>query len=194
MTVILDLGCGNRKKEGSIGIDCNPDSMADVIHDLDRFPYPFGDSTFDVVIADNIMEHLDDIIGVLRELYRITKPHGELVITVPYFHSKWAYIDPTHRHFFTSESFSYFDVNHEFYRIYRYSDIRTRINKIIFNENIRRSGLRNVLHRILVSIANRHSAWYDSHLGHIFPLDTITFHIEILKDAPPAISPGVNYS
>jgi len=44
---ILDVGCGIHKQPGAIGIDRNPASRADVLADLDRFPYPFGDSSFD---------------------------------------------------------------------------------------------------------------------------------------------------
>jgi hypothetical protein len=43
---ILDLGCGIRKRPGTIGLDINPRSDADVIHDLTLFPYPFDDSSF----------------------------------------------------------------------------------------------------------------------------------------------------
>jgi len=44
MKKILDLGCGNRKKEGTIGIDINPNTNADIIHDPNTFPYPFEES------------------------------------------------------------------------------------------------------------------------------------------------------
>ncbi len=37
---ILDVGCGINKLAGSIGIDRNPASRADVICELDQFPYP----------------------------------------------------------------------------------------------------------------------------------------------------------
>ena len=43
----LDVGCGIHKQPGSIGIDRNPASRADVLADLDRFPYPFADSAAD---------------------------------------------------------------------------------------------------------------------------------------------------
>ncbi|MDD1644904.1 MAG: class I SAM-dependent methyltransferase [Methanomicrobiales archaeon] len=181
MPVVLDVGCGNRKKPGAIGIDFNPDTQADVIHDLNKFPYPFDTSFFDIIIADNVIEHLDDVVKVVEELHRISKPHGQLIITVPYFRSKWAFIDPTHKHFFTSESFSYFDVNHIHHDLYSYSKIRTRINHIVFNENIRHSGITKITSGIFARIANRFPNWYDAHLGHIFPLDTLTFHLEILK-------------
>ena len=54
-SAILDFGCGNRKRPGSIGIDVNPRTDADVVHDLNVFPYPFADSSFDEVYADNVI-------------------------------------------------------------------------------------------------------------------------------------------
>ena len=37
---VLDIGCGNRKREGAFGIDVDPQSAADLVHDLNIFPYP----------------------------------------------------------------------------------------------------------------------------------------------------------
>jgi predicted SAM-dependent methyltransferase len=98
---ILDLGCGKKKQKGAIGIDISKETDADVIHDLDVFPYPFANGEFDYVYADNVIEHLYDITKVLEELYRITKDGATIKIIVPFFRSHWAFIDPTHRHFFT---------------------------------------------------------------------------------------------
>ena len=56
MPDILDLGCGNKKRPGAIGIDVNPRCDADVIHDLNAFPYPFAESAFDEIYADNVIE------------------------------------------------------------------------------------------------------------------------------------------
>ena len=44
---ILDLGCGKKKRPGSVGVDINPNSDADIIHDLNVFPYPFENSSFE---------------------------------------------------------------------------------------------------------------------------------------------------
>jgi hypothetical protein len=40
------MGCGNRKVAGAVGIDVSPDSQADIIHDLNSFPYPFPSIEF----------------------------------------------------------------------------------------------------------------------------------------------------
>ena len=54
----LDVGCGIHKQPGAIGIDRNPASRADVLADLDRFPYPFADSAFDRLTAIHVIEHV----------------------------------------------------------------------------------------------------------------------------------------
>ena len=68
---VLDLGCGNTKRPGAIGVDFNDRSAADVIHNLNRFPYPFNDSSFDEIYLDNTLEHLDDVTRVMEEVYRL---------------------------------------------------------------------------------------------------------------------------
>ncbi|WML66570.1 MAG: hypothetical protein METHP_00005 [Methanoregula sp. SKADARSKE-2] len=120
-----DLGCGNRKKGEAVGIDINPDSSADVIHDLNAFPYPFEDSSFNEIYADNVIEHLDNVIKVMDEIYRISRPGGIIIIKVPYFRSRYAFIDPTHKHYFTVESFTYFDPAHIHHTFYNFIKIMT---------------------------------------------------------------------
>ena len=44
---IFDVGCGANKTEGAIGLDHNPRTNADVIHDLGELPYPFPDNEFE---------------------------------------------------------------------------------------------------------------------------------------------------
>ncbi len=76
MKRILDLGCGRQKISGAIGIDLNPASDADVIHDLNVFPYPFAGNEFDEVHCDSVLEHLDNFFRVMEEIHRITVPEG----------------------------------------------------------------------------------------------------------------------
>ncbi len=103
----LDVGCGRRKLPGSIGIDADRGSLADVFHDLESYPWPFEDNSFDLILLSHVLEHLSDTGKTMQELHRIAKPGGRIVIQVPYFRSPDAFTDPTHRHFFTmgSETF-----------------------------------------------------------------------------------------
>jgi hypothetical protein len=174
---ILDLGCGNKKYPGSVGIDINPHSDADIIHDLNDVPYPFEDSIFDEIIADNIIEHLENIIEVMEELSRISKLGASIKIIVPYFRAKWAYIDITHRHFFTVESFAYFDPDHIISKLYKYSRVRFKLIKVIFNERLTNGFIKSMV----VSYANKWPVRYETYLSHLFPLDDLTFYLINMK-------------
>src|SRR3989338_8777134 len=116
----LHLGCGMFKIPGSIGIDINKNSHADIIHDLNKFPYPLKANTFEEIIAENILEHLDDIPKVMEEIYRIAKNHATFIITTSHFSSVDSFTDPTHKHFFTSRTFDYFIPGTDLYK-YHYS-------------------------------------------------------------------------
>ena len=54
---------------------------------------PFADGAFDLVCALDIVEHVDDDDGALRELSRVTKPGGALVISAPLHQSLWTAFD-----------------------------------------------------------------------------------------------------
>lgn len=174
---ILDLGCGNKKCEGAVGIDINPASDADIIHDLNVFPYPFEDSLFDEIIADNIIEHLDDVIKIMEELSRIGKAGAAIKIIVPYFRSRWASIDPTHKHYFTVDSFAYFDEDSIICKLYKYSKVRFKIEKVVFNERLESGFFKSAI----VTVANHWPARYERYLSHIIPLDDLTFYLKNLK-------------
>lgn len=105
----LNLGCGERKVEGFIGVDKIKTKAVDKVWDLNVFPYPFSDNSVAEVFMDNVLEHLEDVILTMEEIYRISKPGAKIKINVPYFKSNSAFTDPTHKHFFTENSFKYFD-------------------------------------------------------------------------------------
>lgn len=175
----LDLGCGTRKRDGYIGIDINPNSKADVIHDLNIFPYPFNTSCFDEVYADNVIEHLSDVMSVMEELHRIIKPGGQLIIKVPYFRSRYAGTDPTHRHSFAVESFSYFDPAHPHFSLYKYTPCRFKTTKIVFDEGLPHNGCISIAVR---HFCNKYPMFYEHHVSHLFPLSELTFYLEVIKE------------
>jgi SAM-dependent methyltransferase len=45
------------------------------------------DRAFDVVLLNHVIEHLDDPLGLLREINRVLKPNGHLVIETPRYDS-----------------------------------------------------------------------------------------------------------
>ena len=173
---VLDLGCGNKKRPGAVGIDFNGRTQADVVHDLNAFPYPLADASFDEVYLDNCLEHLDDVIRVMEEVHRILRPGGLAKVIVPYFRSTWAFIDPTHRHFFSVDSFAYFDPSHPICARYDYTRVRFKLEKCVFNENLPNSWMR----QLVVDFANRWPGRYEHYLGHLYPLDDISYYLRRL--------------
>lgn len=121
---ILDVGCGWNKTPGAIGIDANPRTHADVIHDLGSIPYPFADHEFDEIVCRHVAEHVPDVMSFIAELYRITKPGGRITITTPHYSNPdWA-TDPTHRNHFNSYSFNCFIEDRQLFPFY--TDVRLR--------------------------------------------------------------------
>jgi predicted SAM-dependent methyltransferase len=131
MKKILNLGCGNSKKKMPfygkiIGLDLVDLPEVDIVHDLNKYPWPVKDSEFEAIYADNVLEHLDSIICPLEEIWRISKDKGKIKIIVPLFPGVWTYADPTHKQVFTYMSFNYFLENHG---LNYYSKVRFKIIK-----------------------------------------------------------------
>ncbi len=171
------MGCGLRKHPGAIGIDKNPRSHADIIHDLDQFPYPFADDEFDEILCDNVLEHLHDVIGVMEEIHRIVRPGGMVTIVVPFFSHRNAFTDPTHKHFFGTRSFDYF-LEGVSLSDYSYSTKRFRLRSMVFDKDLKTGYW---FDRWMRQFANAHSAVYENRLAHFFPLSTLTFELEVAK-------------
>ena len=96
----LNLGCGFNYKKDYINCDLR-EVKADKYFDLNKFPYPFEDNSIGEVILSHILEHLDNVVEVLSEVYRICKSKPIVKINTPYFSSESAFSDIEHRHFFT---------------------------------------------------------------------------------------------
>lgn len=170
---ILDLGCGKKKRLGAIGVDYSDRHNADVIHNLNVFPYPFESNSIDQVYLDNVLEHLESPISVMEEIYRITKLGGSVKVIVPYFRSRWAFIDPTHLTFYTVNSFAYYDPSNPICARYDYTSARFMVKKIVFNETLPGGWFK----KIIIRLANKHPNGYEAYLSHIYPLDDITYYL-----------------
>lgn len=96
------------KRQGYITLDSCEVVKPDVLWDLNEFPYPFEDNTFDEILAYSILEHLDDLVKVMEELHRIAKPGAILYVGVPYWDGYGFASDPTHKQMFTEHTFSFF--------------------------------------------------------------------------------------
>lgn len=82
---VLNIGCGfaQWKKPNVVNVDAFDICKPDVVHDLNKTPFPFKDETFDLVFANHILEHLPNWWECLNECARVLKPGGKIEIWVP---------------------------------------------------------------------------------------------------------------
>jgi len=99
----LDIGCGLSKPGGFVGIDRMPLSDVDVVADLD-FPLPFADNTFDLILASHSLEHVQDIIFTMKEIYRIARHGAQVCIVAPYYQQGLNIANPYHKQNFNEHS------------------------------------------------------------------------------------------
>jgi SAM-dependent methyltransferase len=125
---VLDVGCGIKKRAGAIGIDRNPASAADVICDLDKFPYPFKDGVFDELFAIHVIEHVSDVIRTMEEFHRLVRKGGYIRIETPHYTDFSSFCDPTHKSHLNSYSFRYFGEDAGGFGYY--SSVRFRERKV----------------------------------------------------------------
>ncbi len=177
----LDLGCGRNKRPDAVGVDVIWNEQIDVVHDLNSYPYPFADREFDDILMDNSLEHLDDIVKTLEELWRICRPGAVVTIKVPYFRSHYA-VDPTHKHYFASHSFHYFDPRHDFHRRYKYSNTAFfHVEEVVFDKDYGYTALQRLPMSVVRWIANQYPMRYEEYLAHLFPMHCIDFRLRAVK-------------
>ncbi|MFH6955658.1 class I SAM-dependent methyltransferase [Pseudoalteromonas sp. XMcav1-K] len=84
---IVDLGCGRKKIEGSIGVDFSSLSDADISLDLNTEKLPFENDSIDYFFSSHTLEHLtvEGFLNVISEVYRCLKPSGQFLLLVPYY-------------------------------------------------------------------------------------------------------------
>lgn len=116
-SVVLELGCGNRKRvDGSIGIDILDYPAVDIVGDLPAVLAAFPPASVDRVTSHHVFEHLPDLEGTLDAVARVLKVGGELEITVPHFSNPYYYSDATHKSAFGLYTFCYFTAHSPFQR------------------------------------------------------------------------------
>ena len=101
---MLNFGCANDIREGWVNVDVQR-GKGIISFDFNVLPYPFEDNTFELIHAENILEHLGRPKEVLHELRRISKNNGIIEIIVPYYNNKGAFNDMEHIHYFSDNTF-----------------------------------------------------------------------------------------
>jgi ubiquinone/menaquinone biosynthesis C-methylase UbiE len=189
--VVLELGCGNRKRlSNSIGIDVLDYESVDIVGDVFAVLEKIPDASVDAVHSHHFFEHVSPLDVLLRELARVIKPGGRLEVVVPHFSNPYFYSDYTHRQTFGLYSFSYLTHDTIFRRrvpCYQQS-IRFELQdvRLVF-KSARvfpvRYGFKIVIGK-LFNLSNAMKEWYEEQFCWVFPCYELHFKLKRIKDSP----------
>ncbi|SRR5229473_1643914 len=100
LRLLKDLGFTNRQ-----GLDLSDDAIRwcaekglGKVEKGDICSLPFADGEFQLVMATDIIEHVDDDLRAVTEIYRVLAPGGTAIISVPAFQSLWGLQDDVAHH------------------------------------------------------------------------------------------------
>jgi predicted SAM-dependent methyltransferase len=109
----LNMGCGFKKINDYWNVDiqskCNPDQILN----FEVTPWPYEDNFFDIINADNVLEHLgktpENFTNIIKEMYRVSKDRAEWTVCVPHHRCDTFWDDYTHVRVLTEKTFRMFD-------------------------------------------------------------------------------------
>jgi len=155
--VAIDIGCGGgytawvlESYHKTVGVDVSAEALKLCLHrglrrlcqvDMASFLLPFKSDSFDLVMALDVIEHVDDDLQALTECRRILKAGGSLVLTVPAFMWLWSPWDEAlgHRRRYTASGlaqvihragFSVKKLTYMFFFIFPLAVLIRRVKKI----------------------------------------------------------------
>jgi ubiquinone/menaquinone biosynthesis C-methylase UbiE len=168
-TVRVNLGCGNKKEAGFIGVDRVATSAVDVITDISEY-LPFRRNTVLEVLLDNVIEHVHDIPTLMKEIHRVCRNDATVKIVTPHFASQPSWRDPTHVH-----HLSYFSMDHfakESVRHYMGGGFSVARRRLSF------SGVMGLIGKLIFWISPRE---YEKNWCFIFRPRILTFTLKVEK-------------
>ena len=171
----LNIGCGRDIRKGWINLDMVKSEGVDVVHNLEKFPYPFKNNFFEEIYAAHIIEHLENPYKFMRELWRISKKNAKIIIKTPHFSNgvlSWS--DLTHKRTFSALSFYNFEGNKDLLSCQTIDKTKFKVNPFIrFGRFYKIVGLEWFF--------NRHINFYESFLCYIFPARELIFKLRVIK-------------
>ncbi|MBX4212067.1 class I SAM-dependent methyltransferase [Candidatus Pacearchaeota archaeon] len=171
----LNLGCGTDIRPGYINLDSYKFKGVDKVWDINKTPLPFKDNTFKEVIISHVLEHVNDVVKTMEEVWRISKPGAVIDIGVPYFSSLNMVKDPTHKHFFAAATFDFFERG----KLGNYFDKSSKINFKIIKRTIIYSN--NSFLKIFNPLVNLSQKFYERFFAYIFPSQVLEVKLKVVK-------------
>ena len=172
--VVLELGCGKKKRAGVIGIDRVDLPEVDIVADVEQGLGFLPDGCVDEIYARSLFEHIQNFEKLMSEIVRVLKKGGRVFVFVPHFSNPYYYSDPTHKRFFGLYSFYYFvDSKYQLKRkvpnFYFDTKIRIVSLKLVFDSPF---FFGRIIKRIAGAIFNLNrffQEWYEEDFCYLFP-------------------------
>ena len=143
-------------------------TFSEINHDLTKFPWPIQDNAYDLILCQNVIEHLPDTAKTMEELNRIAAPKSKIFLELPHFTwiETYRHLDNSHR--FSFCSFDFFVKGNPFYQ----TDFHIQDKCIYFDDLIYLLGIGY--------LANLFPRTYEKRLAFIFPATSfqITFQVD----------------
>jgi len=162
-----------------VGVDLRPGPAVDVVHDLNQFPWPLPDSTYERVLCIDVLEHLQDVLRVLEEIHRVSTPGAIVEIQVPTATSWYAYTDPTHIRGFGWHSFDYVVPTTALAQRYGYVSAPFALMRRRFAKQPQ--GWLGPLDRLMCRLANAIPQFYEQRLAYLYPMDGLHVRLRVIK-------------
>jgi SAM-dependent methyltransferase len=149
--------------------------------DLLKPPYPFKDNTFDLVLADQILEHFTgkQILKIMEELHRVMKNNSKLIIKTPHYSNANGLTSIDHKNFFGVETF------HFLYSLYGEFHGRFKPNykvNLIWKKEDYNGGFMKLIAKIGNRLSNINPQRSERYLGnYIGGFEAIEYEIELIK-------------
>jgi len=185
---ILDIGCGQNKTPGALGVDVRPSSDADVLGDVNR-GLPFAASVFKRVTCRHIVEHVTDMMLLFEEVHRVSQDGALVEIVTPHFSNRYSFADPTHLRHLSWRSFDYFtgesaapkptlwerlfELRHPIPSFYTQARFRLCRRFLDFGRPFRWLGIQ--------WLANHCPDFYELYLAFLFPARDLYVVLEVVK-------------
>lgn len=123
----LNLGCGPDIRKDFDNQDYQKFHGANLVFDLEKFPYPIKSKTYDYTLCNHVVEHIQNIFGLFDELHRISKTGAIIDIEVPHYSTNFAFTQIDHKHYFGLDSLHILEAGDEQRKTNSFKVVKQRI-------------------------------------------------------------------
>jgi SAM-dependent methyltransferase len=187
----LDIGPSHFKTPGFVGIDILPGESVDILGDARRMP--LKTSSIDEIYSSYCLEHIDDQLAVVTEIYRVCKSGAFVRLILPHFSNPAFFDDLTHQRLYSTRSFEHYD--HEMHALTGYPNYLPGVNLKVTHAELRwwppqiierKRGFKKMVLRatnwLINKLANAHPFFCERiwcrWVGGFYEVD---YHIQVIK-------------